>query len=226
MIDVFVRSRTNNPIRLALAEAVVWRLQRFADLRRLYVVTARGFALPKLPLAAFSKVDVEALDTEQFHVDSRKLAHNWATSDVYVVIDDDCMPLGVNWLRDGVEAMRTYPEFAALSSWSINGEIDPERVALPPRAEVLRPVDLDVFEVAELGTPTFMRKSWAQTPSAPDELRARPVDLDCPDGPLHDYDRRLSRSIQRAGLTGMLRNVRHNHLGVGLSEVVPEWWKV
>lgn len=211
MIDIFVRTRTNNPIRLSLASAVLDRLARIPG-ANVSLICAEEFELPRRsfgPMPPWYQVD-----SHRFHIDSRKRAHQKALSDVYVVIDDDCMPLGKDWLERGLAAMAARPQYAALASWSINGEIDPAKCALPPcDASTWYQGDpgaeADVFEVESLGTPTFLRRS---------------MPLQVPEGSLGQYDGTLSAAYREHGRLGMLRHVRHNHLGYGLSEVVPEWW--
>lgn len=199
--DIFVRTRTNNPIRLAIADAAIMRLKLLEGVKTRFI-GASGFPLP----ATRAHGKALLVHPDQYHVDSRWVAHEAAKSDVYVVIDDDCLPLGRDWLERGLAAMAAWPQFAALASWSINGEIDPAKCALPSPGE---PWESDLFEVESLGTPTFLRRS---------------TQLLVPEGSLGQYDATLSAAYREHGRIGMMRYVRHNHLGYGLSEVVPEWW--
>ena len=212
MTDIFVRTRTNNPIRLALAEACLRRLGLFEE-AKLHLICARGFPLPDLRDEPLRFLCHEALP-DSYHVGSRKIAQLRAISEVYVVIDDDCMPIGRDWLAYGLVVMARFPEFAALASWSINGEIIEKKCALPPPHPITYSVD-EIFEVESLGTPTFIRRFRPTGEMLP---------LTIPEGDLGQYDATLSGAYRQHGRIGMLRHVRHNHLGYGLSEVVPEWW--
>jgi len=210
--DIFVRTRTNNPIRLALATACLFRL-RLLEKAMIHLIYARGFPLPDLRDDRFHFRCHEALP-DSYHVSSRKIAQLRAVGDVYVVIDDDCMPIGQDWLERGLEAMARHPQFMALASWSINGEIIEKKCALPPPHPITYNVD-EIFEVESLGTPTFIRRFRPTGEMLP---------LTIPEGDLGQYDATLSGAYRQHGRIGMLRHVRHNHLGYGLSEVVPEWW--
>lgn len=207
MTDIFVRTRTRNSIRLALAKACLARLARLRN-ARVQIIAAHGFVLPEIVTPAI----VHWANGDEFHIDSRLIAQTNATGDVYVVIDDDCMPIGQGWLEQGLAVMSMHPQFAALASLSINGEILPEQCAVPPDGTYDAG---EIFEVPSLGTPTFIRRRRGT---------GEEIDLDIRAGDLGQYDGTLSEAYKAHGRIGMLRWVRHNHLGYGLSEVVPEWW--
>jgi hypothetical protein len=211
MTDIFVRTRTNNPIRLAIAEACFERLQLLGD-ARVHLIGAAGFARP----AAADRLTGGSwlLFARDFHVKSRQLADEKAEGGFYVVIDDDCMPIGKDWLDRGLEAMAIFPQFSALASWSINGEIDPAKCALPPQHDDRLHQVSEIFEVPSLGTPTFIRRY----------RNGERIQLNLPEAPIGQYDLTISQAYLEHGRIGMLRHVRHNHLGYGLSEVVPDWW--
>ena len=211
MTDIFVRTRTNNSIRRALAIACVERLLLLEG-ARVRVIAADDFGLPEGLWTGHRSLFA---DSGRYHISSREIARGNADGDVYVVIDDDCMPIGKNWLRDGLEAMAAHPEFSALASWSINGEIDPLKCCSGDSGLGLSTAHPGIFEVPSLGTPTFIRR---RRPGG------EPIELCIPEGDLGQYDATLSDAYLEHGQIGMLRHVRHNHLGYGLSEVVPEWW--
>lgn len=212
MTDIFVRSRTNNPIRLAIAAACFERLKLLPE-ARVHLVTTATADVPALP-KEFNGGVWSDTDPDRFHIDSRKIAESEASGGFYVVIDDDCMPIGKHWLECGIEVMAIFPQFSALASWSINGEIDPEKCALPPRDGDRQHQVGEIFEVPSLGTPTFIRRY----------RNGELIRLNLPDAPIGQYDLTISQAYLEHGRIGMLRNVRHNHLGYGLSEVVPDWW--
>lgn len=196
MIDVFVRVHAETALREFLARAVIERAKMLAD-ARVRVLQAREQA------ATWWGVEgVSGIALEHFARESREAADAFAHSPIYVLIDDDQLPIGRDWLRAGVEALDAHPEFAMLSSWSVNGEVKDPGFAGPNH---------DVFEVESCGTPCFVRKGTF---------------VDLPEGPAARYDTILSAHLKRNGARlGFLRHVRHNHLGYGLSQVVPQHWR-
>jgi hypothetical protein len=62
-----------------------------------------------------------------FNTSRRAQAEERSRSPIYVVADDDCMPLGLNFIRRGLEMMAKYPEYAILSPSGL-GHKDSEEV--------------------------------------------------------------------------------------------------
>lgn len=193
MTDLFVKVWADNPIRLGMAMSVVARCQLFKDVK-LHVLVAED----TLHVAGWP---ITWLPKEEFWISSKAYAEQKAKSDVYVVLDDDHLPIGADWVQAGKKAMEHHPDFACLSSWSINGEV-PSKVG-----------DEWVWEDTCTGTPYFIRKGILN-----------PAKM--PVGTLPSYDTTLSEHIRSQGhKIGFLRQVRHNHLGYGFSQVIPGWWK-
>lgn len=101
-----------------------------------------------------------------------------------------------------------------LSSWSVNGEV-PEKG------------NGEVWPEASIGCPYFIRKyilnEQCRTPKGMLMLGSPQAEL--PDGELRNYDTILTQHVMSKGWkTGFLRNVRHNHLGLEHSQVIPEHW--
>lgn len=193
MIDVFVKVWCDTTLRLGLAMAVVERLKMF-DNARLHILCARD----TLHLADWQDKRFLWCDKEKFWITTKAYAEQEAKSDIYVVIDDDHLPIGSDWLSKGCEVLGRHPEYGMLSSWSVNGEV-------PEKGEG------EVWPEASIGCPYFIRK----------DILGKAL----PDGELRNYDTILTQHIMSKGWkTGFLRNVRHNHLGMEHSQVIPEHW--
>jgi hypothetical protein len=195
--DVFVRVWASSKLRLGLAVAVVERLRAERG-AHLHLIVAE----PSHRWVDWGKHEnVHQLDDINFHWRSKKAAGELARTDPYVVIDDDHMPIGVDWLRRGLETLRDNDDYGYISSWSVNGE-------------VLAPADdgRTVFD-GLAGTPYFIRHA---------------IDTRClPGGDLGDYDTVFAKYVRAVGWeTGFARRVRHNHLGMGFSQVIPGHWTV
>lgn len=200
MIDAFVKVWAESPMRSCLAGAVIDRLLRYEreGQARVFVLAADHHGLfPAIYIGAPVYI---SLLPDRFWITSKEYADRRAESPIYVVIDDDHLPIGKDWLEKGVAALAARPDFAMLSSWSVNGEVPLNNASS---------YDEDVFEHFAIGTPYFCRRgSLGQLP----------------DGPLESYDQVLSEHVKKIGRIGFLRSVRHNHLGYGYSQVIPEHW--
>lgn len=214
MIDVFVKVWCDTPLRLGLAMAVVERLKMFPN-ARLHVLCAKD----TLHFAEWTE-DKNFLwcDKDKFWITTKAYAEQAAKSDVYVVIDDDHLPIGKDWLSDGAATLGWNPDYGMLCSWSVNGEVPPG------------PGIDDVWESDSIGCPYFIRKGLLG-----DSL---------PNAPLPNYDTTLTNYLRHTicrihkthegapelvvpcegWKTGFLRNVRHNHLGMSYSQVIPGHW--
>jgi len=208
MTDVFVKVWASSRMRLAMAWAVVERLAMIpsANVRIIYAYPSHRLGLSIGDLGSETWAIARSavvLRGENFWVTSKQYAEDQAESPIYVVIDDDHLPIGRTWLEDGVSALEAHPEFSMLSSWSINGEVPANNTGTH---------DPDVFEVVNLGTPYFVRKGALRTLPAGD------------DGGAATYDGILSDHVRKQGRIGFLRRCRHNHLGCGYSQVVSGHW--
>lgn len=140
---------------------------------------------------------VVQVDPSDFHRRSKAAAEELAQDEVYVVIDDDHLPCVQDWLGAGLEAVRERSAYGYVASWSVNDE-------LPSVGE-----DPLVFP-GLAGTPYFIRKGILGT---------------LPDGPLESYDTTFAEHVRARGWqTGFARRARHNHLGMGFSQVIPGHW--
>jgi hypothetical protein len=204
-MDVFVRVAPLSSVRSHLAAAVLARLAGFPDVRvRPLLSEADVFWNPIIPVAASAPA---FLCTDEFWNESVRFADQHASGDVYALLDDDQLPLGPDFFHLGRRLLLEHPEFAFISSVSINGE-----VALPRWDVMLAPAERDrqIVVAGSAGTPFF--------------ARARSLAHLRPQSSLARADTEACESIQRAGLkVGFARALRHNHLGYGISQAVPEW---
>ncbi len=198
--DVFVRVWASSKLRLGLAVAVVERLRAERG-ARLHLIVAE----PSHRWLDWGKAEsVHQLDAHDFHRRSKAAADELSRGGAYVVLDDDHMPIGADWLGDGLELLHDQPAYGYISSWSVNGEV------------YATGADRDVFPALS-GTPYFMRR--------PTHTYGFLGTL--PDGPLESYDTVFAEHVRSLGWeTGFARRVRHNHLGIGLSQVIPGHWTV
>lgn len=211
MIDVFVKVWCDTPLRLGLAMAVVERLKMFLN-ARLHVLCAKD----TLHFAEWTE-DKNFLwcDREKFWITTKAYAEQAAKSDIYVVIDDDHLPIGKDWLTAGFEALDRNPEHGMVCSWSVNGEVP------------VSPGVGDIWDSDSIGCPYFVRKGILSENRRTPEYSLMLGDPQgrLPDGPLPNYDTILTKHIQSLGWkAGFLRNVRHNHLGMSFSQVIPGHW--
>lgn len=213
MIDVFVKVWCDTPLRLGLAMAVVERLKMFPN-ARLHVLCAKD----TLHFAEWTE-DKNFLwcDKEKFWITTKAYAEQAAKSDIYVVIDDDHLPIGKDWLSGGAIALNTDPEFGMACSWSVNGEVPEDRSGMDP-----------IWSSDSIGCPYFIRRGiLGDADHSPRGIRSPRGASICelPAGHLTNYDTMLTQHVQSKGWkTGFLRNVRHNHLGMSYSQVIPGHW--
>lgn len=206
--DVFLRLWPESEIRMLMAKAVIERLlmDPKADL---HVIIPDPLSIDNSSQLTntwralhgnHDRLHALYVPHSTFHITSRLLADQHSLSPVYVIIDDDHLMLYNDWLDNGLEVMQLFPEYGAISAWSVNGE-----VPLPPPGARGRS---QVWESGSIGCPVFVRKG---------------VFSDVPVLPAHGYDTALTQYVQnRSWKTGFTWRVRYNHIGQGFSQVVPQ----
>ncbi len=138
------------------------------------------------------------LPADDFWNSAIRYADLHSTSEVYAVLDDDQLPLGPDFFQLGRRFVLEHPRFAFIASVSINGE-----VALPE-------TPFAVVETESAGTPFFALSGTLANLRPRSSLAAADVEA--------------CRAIRAAGLkVGFARALRHNHLGYGISQAVPDW---
>ena len=189
MIDIFVSTLCNNGIRGSLCEAVRQRFiaEKICD----YHIFSPLHGNPSFRIPA-----------ERMQRERRIRADELAKSDIYIVADDDCMPIGPDFIARGVAVMEAHPDFAVLAARNCHEKNDE-----PPY--VGRYIDDDVWEAHAVGGIRFCRKGavkhWPESVSA------------------GSYDCQHHEGIVASGMrAGYMRRVTMNHLGIGLSTHWPE----
>jgi len=199
-----MRTHIETDMRGYLALAVLERLSMF-PFARVNVISSRGkvtdWILGHCP---HSRALIYTMSSfEGFARSTRELADREAQSSTYVLIDDDQLPIGHDWLSAGADALEARPDFAMVSSWSVNGEVP------APLAGDTRDASY-VFGADSCGTPCFVRKGTF---------------VNLPDAPAPEYDLVLSEHLRKTvGRIGFLTTVRHNHLGYEYSQVIRGHW--
>jgi len=134
-----------------------------------------------------------------FQARARQYAEDNAKSSIYLVVDDDQLIIGENWVQNGIECLHRHPEYGILSGWSINNEV-PEGPGID-----------EVWEVpSSVGCPHFIRKGTV------------PI---IPEAGLGMEDAAFCAVVHEKNLkTGFIRNLRYNHLGAHFSSISTDHW--
>lgn len=103
MIDLFFCSVPLDNVRLGLSIACLsrWQMEEGINLR---VLTASGTQCQ----------GEEICERKEFSWKRRLYADHNASSDIYIIAEDDCMPLGPDFVLKGLETFTRHPEFVAM----------------------------------------------------------------------------------------------------------------
>lgn len=180
LTDVFVRSWLESArgavleLRLALKEATLsrWAIQHDA---RVWLVNKP-------------------------HMQAKRHAEQHATTDIYIVADDDCMPLGKDFVATGCATLRDNLAFGLLSAASVIEHHFYTEDTLSP----------NIVAAHSVGGVAFVRKGILT------EFRA------CP--PNQTDDSICSEIVRKGYRTGFMPHVQINHLGYGYSLSSEEHW--
>lgn len=135
-----------------------------------------------------------------FHMGSKKRAEESSTSSIYIVADDDCLPIGRNFVKDGVEILYDHPEYGLLTATSVS-DGSYRQLEYPN----------EVAELHAVGGIAFVRKG---------------ILTDFNDLGVAKTDESICSEMNRKGYkTGVMPNVKFNHLGAGYSLTVPGCWE-
>lgn len=195
MIDCFWTTAATGNLRVGMAISTLERLKGDDAINLLVLRTPGAWLEPK----DIRFTTLACTDTE-FQVERRREAENMAMTDIYVLADDDCMPIGLNFFEKGVKVMEGHPEFAILSAWPSNAVIHPWT---PEEGTAFE--DEDVMEHVSVGGIRFCRKgAMKKWPKAHGAF----------------YDREQADYLRGEGWSvGLMRQVRMNHFGESYSTV-------
>lgn len=137
-----------------------------------------------------------------FHIDAKRMAEETAASPIYVVADNDCLILGENFVKSGVEIMERHQEYGLLAATSIcDGEYSNGSY---------RQVNAEVVQRHAVGGVAFVRKGILTE-----------FNLCIPS----QVDETICHEIKSKGhRTGSMPWIRFNHIGAGYSLSSPIWW--
>ncbi len=218
--DVFVRTCPETPLRAMIALVAIerWKLEPNTRLIVLDNPTLWRAKQGKAPYP-LDRLDIpngehvymdDEDDRKRFQWTSRAWADEHATSDPYVLIDDDHCPLGKDWVQRALKLwnVHQHPKLAFLGSDSImpsenqrgnyeriNGQACPEVYQAP----------------YAMGAPLIHRKGI--------------IDYTQFEGAAHQQDDIVTTSLRKRCLAFYyMRDVLYLHLGFGLSQVQPLLW--
>lgn len=133
-----------------------------------------------------------------FQKKRRMVADLWATNDIYVLTDDDCIPYDI---EKAVHALHAHPEFGIISLWPQNATI---QLWTPESYQVLE--DLEVTEHHDVGGVRICRKGSMQKGWPPQYRRG--------------YDAEHCEAIRASGYrVGYSQHARMMHLCEGDSSL-------
>lgn len=181
--DVFVRIYANDldrslkwKMRRGLIDATVARWKMFEGIRLTTIVA--GADIPE----------------KNFHIVSKSCAERYAATSIYIVADDDCLPIGVDFVERGLALMEAWPKFGLISATSICDGHYPAGAGAALT---------DVVEEWSAGGVAFVRRGILTKfpPCTPDQV-----------------DETICNEIRRYGYkTGVMPEVSFNHLGAHYS---------
>lgn len=201
MIDVFISTCAEEPVRAGMAQATFarWAQERDANVKILQ------FGNPKAAIRGYERkvVHVGRLSTpgpfDSSERERRVYAEEFATSDIYVLADDDILPLQKDFIASALAIMAENPTFGKICLYTIPDHPQHERTP----GNMLNP---EVFQVHGGGGVRFIRKGIVK--------RWEPIDKKKGEG----YDAPHCREFYRNGFkVGYFKNLTALHLGWGFT---------
>lgn len=92
----------------------------------------------------------EEVSKEKFQGWRRQFAEDNAKTDLYIIADDDCMPLGANFIERAEDVMRRHPEFAVLGATDYALPYSPDEVTEIGTAGGINVIRRGVIKVGEV----------------------------------------------------------------------------
>lgn len=175
MTDVFIRSTSKKtPLRQAMEHVSFerWCLEPEVQVRTLYDCDVRK---------------------------ARTIAEETSESDPYIFTDDDVLIVGKDWVRRGVEALLSMPEYGIVSSLSL---VEGENLAKGSGT---------IYPMHAVGQPMFVRKG---------------ICGDLPEDFNFTYECQILQKLceDKGRKMGLVNGLRHNHLGHGFSGSPCHFW--
>jgi len=174
MIDVFYCTMPRDELRAAISKPCLLMWQAMCN-ESLHII-----------------IPLQGMSGREFQQWRRNAAEELASTDFYILADDDCMPLGNNFLERCEAIMRKYPEYAVLGTEDYCAPYGPEEIYETSTAGGINVIRKGIIEV-----PRFNGETWDGTMQG-QQIRAKGYKV------------------------GRMRDVRRNHYGDGLSTVWPD----
>jgi len=213
-LDVFVRSCPLNDLRLYLAMATIVRWPEIKGIRpadNYHLILAdckmRG-VVQDFWSSRFPSARCYVLPMARFWTTSKRLAEDEASGPLYVLADDDHLPVEPastwpNWLAVGTGLWGQYQGFGLVSAMPTTQE-NPG----PVEFEDVGGYGLRIVRVGCVGAPYFARKGAL---------------MDLPDSPIERQDAVMCDHLGSRGyLVGQCAGVRYNHTGIYLTTARPD----
>jgi hypothetical protein len=195
MIDLFISTCAEDSIRAGMCRATIARWMREADVS----IKILQFGNPSDALRGHESFVVSKRSLKNpgpFDASERErriIADDMAQSDIYILADDDILPLQKNFVMNALAVMRAHPQFAKVCLYTI-----PDH----PQKEAGSFQDDDIFQVHGGGGVRFIRKGIAKQWEPSDGQEG--------------YDAPHCREIYRRGFkVGYFKNFTGLHLGWG-----------
>ena len=193
--DVFIRVFSSSELRLGFAIATVarWKMQR--DVRVTVLQWAQGrpydFGCNTQRLLHRTEAPYAAC--------SLSTAEAFATSDPYIICNDDNLPYGQDFVIKGLDIMKRYPDYGVISGVVVNGDGSEFEMNGP-----------EVKEIHAVGGLVFLRKGLVtEFPPLED--------------PYWDIERH--RQVVAKGFkSGYARDLPYLHMGAKFSVASPAWF--
>ncbi len=191
-VDVFVRvfaisdGSLRGDLRWGLTQAVIarWLMQKDINLTLLCAGA----------IIRIAGAESVSLPEEKFHMNSKREAERRAHMPIYVIADDDCFPLGSNFIHRGATILNEHEDYGLVSATSICDGAYPAGKGGQTA---------DIEEMHSVGGICFVRKG----------LLFQFNDLGA-----NRVDESICSEVKRLGYkTGVLTRVRMNHIGSGFS---------
>lgn len=206
MIDLFISTCAEEPIRAAMARATIARWMYEPDVQ----LKILKFGNPAEAVRGYENFVVHhgrlknpgPFDSSER--ERRCYAEEFAKSDIYILADDDILPLQKGFVMNALAIMRANPEFGKLCLYTIPDHPIPETGAGVKSNAYL-------FQVHGAGGVRFIRKGVVE----------RWAPMDGKEG----YDAPHCREFHRKGFrVGYFRNLKGLHLGWGYTTGATIGW--
>lgn len=186
MIEVFYCTAAKDELRKAIAKPCLMMWQMIIG-HLPHIIVPQGLLM--------SVSNPDGMSGKEFQQWRRAEAERLAQTPFYIIADDDCMPLGKNFLERCEDLMNRYPQYAILGTEDYCAPFGPDEIYDTATAGGINVIRKGIIEV-----PPFNGQTWDGCAQG-EHVRAKGFKV------------------------GRMRDVRRNHFGDGLSTVWPDDYK-